>query len=80
MNRYLFWFLMMLPWVAITLHITSNEDAKITTGMFIALFLYLVTVVEFRRRAVGLTIKEVLKAQIFFWGFKERQKLYFSKP
>lgn len=80
MNRYLFWILMVLPWIAITLHIKLSAEAEITTVIFVALFLYLSTIVEIRRRTVGLTIKQVLKAQIFFWGFKERQRLYFSKP
>jgi hypothetical protein len=71
---------MVLPWIALTLHINLSSEAKITTGIFIALFLYLSTIIEIRRRVVGMTIKEVLKAQVFFWGFKERQKLYFSKP
>jgi hypothetical protein len=71
---------MVLPWIAITIHITYSAEPEITTWIFVVLFLYLSTIVEIRRRAVGLSIKEVLKAQIFFWGFKERQRLYFSKP
>jgi hypothetical protein len=80
MNRYLFWILMVLPWVILTLYITSHEDAEITTFIFLLLLFYIITIVEIRRRSVGLTVKEVLTAQIPFFGLKQRHKLYFAKP
>ncbi len=80
MNRYLFWILMVLPWIALTLYIKMSAEPEITTAIFVTLFLYMSAIIEIRRRVVGLTIKETLKAQIFFWGFKERQRLFFSKP
>ena len=80
MNRYLFWILMALPWIAITLHIKFSEDAVFNSWVFAALFLYLASVIEVRRRSVGLSVKEALKTQTLFWGHKERQRLYFAKP
>lgn len=80
MNRYLFWILMLLPWIALTIYITSFEDAEITTAMFVTLFVYLVTIIEIRRRTVKISVVDTLKAQIPFWGWKERNRLYFAKP
>ncbi len=80
MNRYLFWILMVLPWVALTMYITSGEDAEITTFIFLSLLIYIVTIVEIRRRTIGMTGKDVLKSLIPFFGLKYRNKLYFAKP
>jgi hypothetical protein len=80
MNRYLFWMLMILPWTALTLYITSREAAEITTLTFLSLLIYIVTIVEIRRRTVGLSVKDVLKSMIPFFGLKQRHKLYFAKP
>ncbi|MBW7466371.1 hypothetical protein ABID22_000758 [Pontibacter aydingkolensis] len=80
MNRYLFWILMVLPWIALTMYLKSSAETEITTAIFIMLFLYLITVVEIRRRTVKISVIDTLKAQIPFWGWEERKRLYFTKP
>jgi len=80
MNRYLFWLLMILPWSALTLYITSTEGAELTTIIFVALLIYIVTIVELRRRSLGMPLKDAFIAMIPYWGLKQRRKLYFAKP
>lgn len=80
MNRYLFWILMVLPWVALTLYISNNEAAEVTTTIFLSLFGYIATILELRRRTIKLSVKDLFKAFVPFWGLKQRHKLYFAKP
>ena len=80
MNRYLVWTLMVLPWTILTVYITSREGAEITTFIFLSLLLYMVTIVEIRRRTIGMTGIDVLKSLVPFGGLKQRHKLYFAKP
>ncbi|NDK55068.1 hypothetical protein [Pontibacter fetidus] len=80
MNRYFFWILMVLPWTALTIYITTREDAEITTFIFLSLLIYIVTIIELRRRKIGMTGVDVLKSLVPFVGLKQRQKLYFAKP
>ncbi|MER2996382.1 hypothetical protein [Pontibacter populi] len=80
MSRYLFWILMVLPWMALTIYITSREGVEITTFIFLSLLVYIVTIVEFRRRTIGMTGSDVLKSLVPFVGLKQRHKLYFAKP
>ena len=80
MNRYLFWILMVLPWAALTLYISNNEAAEVTTPIFLSLFGYIATVFELRRRTIKLSVKDLFIAMVPFWGLKQRRKLYFAKP
>lgn len=80
MNRYLFWILMVLPWMALTIYLTSDKNAEVTTLVVLALLIYIVTIVEIRRRTIGMTGIDVLKSLIPFFGLKQRHKLYFAKP
>ncbi|HEY4650866.1 MAG TPA: hypothetical protein VIG72_05605 [Pontibacter sp.] len=80
MNRYVFWLLMVLPWTALTIYISNNSTAEITTLIFASLLVYVVIIVEIRRRSIGLTIKDVLTSLVPVYGLKQRHKLYFAKP
>ncbi|WP_439880151.1 hypothetical protein ACSX1A_13420 [Pontibacter sp. MBLB2868] len=80
MNRYLFWLLMALPWAAFVLSTYILKDT-VYPWIFIVNILFLqVIVLNIRRKQVGLTFTESLKAIVPGIGYYEWRRLYFAKP
>ena len=80
MNRYLFWALMGLPWLAFIL---STFILKDTAHPLVFIFNILVLqslAVNARRKQVGLNLFSTIKAIIPGIGYQEWRRLYFAKP
>lgn len=80
MNRYFFWMLMVLPWASLSFYISFGPKSESTSMLFLALFAYMMAIIEVRRRSIGLTLPSTLKALVPGIGYKEWQRLYFAKP
>lgn len=80
MNRYLFWILMLHPWFWLTIYYTKSENADYFLYFFVALILYLCLVLNIRRKYVGLSLSDTLKAIVPGLAYKEWHRLYFAKP
>lgn len=80
MHRYLFWILLILPWVVLAIYLSRpKDDPRITTFILVSLVIHLGIIINIRRKSVGLTIAETFKAFVPFWGRKEYKQLYFQE-
>ncbi|MCJ8165860.1 hypothetical protein MKJ04_13490 [Pontibacter sp. E15-1] len=80
MNRYLFWALIILPWIVLAVYLSRpKDDPRVTAFILVSLVIHLGIIFNIRRNAVGLTVAETLKAFVPLWGTKEFKRLYFQK-
>lgn len=80
MHRYMFWTLMILPWMVLALYLSRpKDDPRVTTFILVSLIIHLGIVVNIRRKSVGMTVRETLKAFVPFWGRREYKRLYFHE-
>ncbi|GAB3530749.1 hypothetical protein GCM10027443_11980 [Pontibacter brevis] len=80
MHRYMFWTLMILPWIVLAIYLSRpKDDPRVTAFILVSLVIHLGIVINIRRNSVGMTVKETLKAFVPFWGTKEYKRLYFQE-
>ena len=80
MHRYMFWALMILPWVVLAIYLSRPKDnPRITAFILVSLVIHLCIVINIRRNSVGMTVRETFKAFVPFWGTKEYRRLYFQE-
>lgn len=80
MNRYLFWTLMLLPWLAFIFSLFVLKDVAYPHILIINLVFFQTLVINSRRKQLGMRLKETLKAVIPGIGYHEWRRLYFAKP
>ena len=80
MHRYLFWVLLILPWVVLAIYLSRpQDDPRITSFILVSLVIHLGIIINIRRKSVGMTVSETCKAFVPFWGRKEYKRLYFQE-
>ena len=80
MHRYLFWVLLILPWVVLAIYLSRPQDEpRITSVILVSLVILLGIIINFRRKSVGMTGAETFKAFVPFWGRNEYKRLYFQE-
>jgi len=80
MSRYLFWSLLILPWVVLAIYLSRpKDDPRVTAFILVSLVIHLGIIINIRRKSVGMTVHETFKAFVPFWGTKEYRRLYFQE-
>ena len=80
MHRYLFWVLLILPWVVLAIYLSRpKDDPRITSFILVSLVIHLGIIINIRRKSVGMTVAETFKAFVPFWGRNEYKRLYFQE-
>lgn len=80
MNRYVFWALMALPWLAFSYSILVLKDVAHPIVFILNIFFVQVLVINIRRRKIGMSATDTIKAVIPGIGYHEWRRLYFAKP
>ncbi|MBD1396824.1 hypothetical protein H9Q13_06570 [Pontibacter sp. JH31] len=80
MNRYLFWALMSLPWLAFFFSMYVWKDVSSPIVFIVNIAVLQALVINSRRKQVGMRLTETLKAVIPGIGYHEWRRLYFAKP
>jgi hypothetical protein len=80
MNRYLFWTMMVLPWLLFVISTFILQDTA-HPWVFIFNILFLQSIaINARRKQVGLNLTSTIKAILPGIGYHEWRRLYFAKP
>ena len=80
MHRYLFWVLLILPWIVLAIYLSRPQDnPRMTAFILVSLVIHLGIIINIRRKSVGMTVAQTCKAFVPFWGRNEYKRLYFQE-
>jgi hypothetical protein len=80
MNRYLFWALIVMPWLAFFFSMFILNDVAYPFIFILNILFLQILVINSRRKQVGMNATETLKAVIPGIGYHEWRRLYFARP